>query len=292
MTYTYRITDNYGRTVFQSTEPVSKIIAISELEEKMQEFEAEDEWNKFLGEVVDENGKVEWDMTKEYKEGWDADKWAEYFNQYLKKANKWMYAGETEIDLSDFGKATEDVLEDIRANAIMSEEDLIAKFQKQDRADEGVTDLWDDIDDLVRKDEGSYYTYNGSYAGPDLHFDIYYDTVEDKTYGTVRVHLGGDARGNFSDAYVMIIEDGDTAESMFYSLYDNYVGSRVYLDLTFDDGSNITFDGEAFDVYNFEFGQGGEKGKAQELAKYFETLPDNWSDKDEFLDKVSGGIVY
>jgi len=146
-------------------------------------------------------------------------------------------------------------------------------------------DMWDidDIDGFTRT--LSEYTYNWAYIGPNVHFDVYTDTVEHKAYACARIHVGADARVGFAKSYIMEIGEEGKEENLLQHLLEDCTGNMTMLDVEFSDGTSVTFDGEASDVYSFRHGAGGETGIAQAFLNWVENASGS-SRWDETIAKV------
>jgi hypothetical protein len=100
-------------------------------------------------------------------------------------------------------------------------------------------------------DDGGDNTYNWSWLYPsDLNFKNY-STPDGQKILEIRIHLGGDVRGNYGGGYYKIFAGDEEDESMQY-IYDLTQGS-MSVNMKFSDGSSISFSGEqASDIESYE----------------------------------------
>lgn len=101
---------------------------------------------------------------------------------------------------------------------------------------------------------GGDNTYNWSWLFPtDLNFR-WYSSPDGRTFLEVRLHLGGDVRGNYTGGWYKEFDDSTGEDERHEFAYDLTEG-RNTISVTFNDGSKIQFNGQqSSDVNYFEVG--------------------------------------
>lgn len=151
---------------------------------------------------------------------------------------------------------------------------------------------------------GGDNTYNWSWLYPtDLNFNKYL-LPDGQKVTEVRIHLGGDVRGNYSGGYYKIFDEGSEDDEQEF-IYDLCEGS-MSVTLKFNDGSSISFGGtqssdidyyEVVDTNGYDTGQSGlfdpeegndEGGMAFAVSEYFSKLHSHGSgyEGDEFVNEI------
>jgi hypothetical protein len=137
--------------------------------------------------------------------------------------------------------------------------------------------------ELKEVDSGN--TYNWSYlGGADFNWRTYESSDGEKYYLMALIHMGGDIRGNYGDAFIFEGDSKDEVFEKFYSLLRG--GGHVYLQ--FKDGSSVSFDSQQdSDVWYFEQHERNDEpvtGLAKKYLEDFESFG-SW-DGDEFLERT------
>lgn len=140
----------------------------------------------------------------------------------------------------------------------------------------------EDMDELAFSDDfdlriqDNTYNYNGN-GSRDLDFKIY-DSYEHGAVGIIRIHMGLDIRGGYSNAFAV---QGDSIEDILEQLYD--IKTIAWGTIELEDGSMLDFyiDGSLFNenasVYISD-------ETAEEIA-YFETY-ELLSDDDDIINML------
>lgn len=142
-----------------------------------------------------------------------------------------------------------------------------------------------DTQELEMVESGN--TYNHSYLGlVDVNFRIYQDEEYGKYILIMHTHIGGDIRGNYDNALILI---GDDKDELLYKFYEEFLNGVCTLILNFKDGSSLTFDStQDSDIFNFEYideDELEEGSTAHHVLQDFESL--SGYDADEFIENIN-----
>jgi hypothetical protein len=142
-----------------------------------------------------------------------------------------------------------------------------------------------DTQELEMVESGN--TYNHSYLGlVDVNFRIYQDEEYGKYILIMHTHIGGDIRGNYDNALILI---GDDKDELLYKFYEEFLNGVCFLILNFKDGSSLTFDStQDSDIFYFEYideDELEEGSTAHHVLQDFESLSDY--DADEFIENIN-----
>jgi hypothetical protein len=194
-----------------------------------------------------------------------------------------IYEG-VDLDIADWKKATQQMGEHLKSQCDFhvdngwDEDDAEGTFEKE---------MGFGFSDMEEKSGGN--TYNEGYFAPDLNYRIYKgpeaDDGEERWVLEVRLHEGGDVRGNYSGGYYFRGSDAQGLEERFYELYSG----SLWGSLTFEDGSTLDFYGEnSGDMPGFNVTDTREepKGMAEQFRDAVAAL-DSY-DRDNFLDSCLG----
>lgn len=127
----------------------------------------------------------------------------------------------------------------------------------------------EDGNELKEVDSGN--TYNWSYlGGADFNWRTYESPDGEKYYLMALIHMGGDIRGNYGDAFIF---EGDSKDEVFEKFYSLLRGG-AYIYLQFKDGSTLSFDSQQdSDVWYFEAHNDEDvTGLAKEYLDDFESF--------------------
>lgn len=137
----------------------------------------------------------------------------------------------------------------------------------------------EDGNELNEVDAGN--TYNWSYlGGADFNYRVYESPDAEKFYLMALVHMGGDIRGNYGDAFIF---EGDSQDEVIQKFHGLLSGSAAIY-LQFKGGDSLKFYSEQdSDVWYFRIDEDGDvKGIAKEYLNDFESFG-GWQG-DEFLE--------
>lgn len=186
------------------------------------------------------------------------------------------------INLKDWDQAKTDMIAVLKANSDSTEAEYIEALKSEGTIEADTTTLWD-YEGKGLKVIGGDTTYNWSTFAPDVHIAIF--KVEDKEEFAAMLspHLGGDARGNYGDGYILIGTDRD---DLNYRVSELLQGDTTAI-LEFSDGSSITFDGQGSDVNRFEV-YGEPTGIALEFSQYLKTEygTEGWKQDGDIIELV------
>lgn len=210
----------------------------------------------------------------EEKSEWTKDDWQEYGMDHVKDGDFGIFFFEESVSTKDYQKATKESIEILRQACDMDEADFWEMFEKEGRKI-GEGRYYPDIEGLEEK--GGDNTYNWGFLGPDYNIKTFYDSINDKYYALLEPHLGGDIRGNYGYGFVF------EYDSNYPEYLEGFSGSS-YLDVEFDDGSDIRLSGESSDVYRWEiYNPSDLTGIAKELYDFWDGNKFRYvTDKDDF----------
>ena len=140
-----------------------------------------------------------------------------------------------------------------------------------------------DEDDNELEEVTSGNTYNWHYlGGADFNYRVYKTSDGEKYYLMALIHMGGDIRGNYGDAFVF---EGDSEDEVLMK-FQGLLSGGGYIHLRFKDGSSVSFDSQQdSDVWYFEQHERNDEpvtGLAKQYLDDFESFG-SW-DGDGFLE--------
>ena len=146
---------------------------------------------------------------------------------------------------------------------------------------DGFEILDDDGNELEEVTSGN--TYNWGYlGGADFNYRVYKTSDEEKYYLMALIHMGGDIRGNYGDAFIF---EGDSEDEVLMK-FQGLLSGGGHIHLRFKDGSSVSFDSQQdSDVWYFEQHERNDEpvtGLAKEYLDDFESFG-SW-DGDGFLE--------
>lgn len=146
---------------------------------------------------------------------------------------------------------------------------------------DGFEILDDDGNELEEVTSGN--TYNWGYlGGADFNYRVYKTSDGEKYYLMALIHMGGDIRGNYGDAFIF---EGDSEDEVLMK-FQGLLSGGGYIHLRFKDGSSVSFDSQQdSDVWYFEQHERNDEpvtGLAKQYLDDFESFG-SW-DGDGFLE--------
>lgn len=146
---------------------------------------------------------------------------------------------------------------------------------------DGFEILDDDGNELEEVTSGN--TYNWGYlGGADFNYRVYKTSDGEKYYLMALIHMGGDIRGNYGDAFIF---EGDSEDEVLMK-FQGLLSGGGYIHFRFKDGSSVSFDSQQdSDVWYFEQHERNDEpvtGLAKQYLDDFESFG-SW-DGDGFLE--------
>lgn len=187
----------------------------------------------------------------------------------------------SELGLSVKNKA--ELIAGFRKACDIKENAFIAKMKREGRVEKDARDVsfWnsDAIDELTIESVDN--TYNWSYLGyTDFTIKYVYDSLNDKHYGLLEPHLGGDARGNYGEG--LLFEEYNKEDAVQKVL--EMLLMTIQIQIKFRDGSIYkNYSEQHADIPYYANTDTSEfKGMAKQFATYLNKIPQGY-DRDEHI---------